>query len=231
MIYGYARISRKEQNIDRQLRNIKAAYADAVIYTEAFTGTKLEGRTQLERLLKTVKAGDTIVFDSVSRMSRNAAEGVELYQRLFAEGVELVFIKEPHISTQTYKDALARTIKIQSEDEIVEMTVEFLNRLLMKLAEKQIKQAFDQAQKEVDDLHQRTREGIETARQAGKQIGGVQGKKLTTKKSVQAKAIIRAHSKTFGGTLKDDECMRLCGISQNSYYKYKREIASELETA
>ena len=72
-VYGYARISRKEQNIDRQLRNIKAAYPDAIMVQEAYTGTRFDGRVQFEKLLKSVKSGDTIVFDSVSRMSRNAA--------------------------------------------------------------------------------------------------------------------------------------------------------------
>lgn len=42
MTYGYARISRKQQNIERQVRNILAAYPDAAIRQEAFTGTKID---------------------------------------------------------------------------------------------------------------------------------------------------------------------------------------------
>ena len=97
MIYGYCRISRKQQNIERQIRNIKGAYPEAVILQEAYTGTKVEGRKEFEKLLKTVKPGDTIVFDSVSRMSRNASEGFALYQDLLEKNVELVFLKEPHM--------------------------------------------------------------------------------------------------------------------------------------
>ena len=82
-----------------------------------------------------------------------------------------------------------------------------LNKFQMDLAKKQIELAFGQAQKEVDDLHQRTSEGIETARLNGKQIGGVPGKKLTTKKSVEKKAEIRKHSIDFGGTLNDIDCI------------------------
>ena len=48
----------------------------------------------------------------------------------------------------------------------------------MALAKEQIRLAFDQAEKEVEDLHQRTREGIQTARLNGKQIGQRQGAKL-----------------------------------------------------
>ena len=72
-VYGYCRISRRSQSIDRQIRNIKAAYPEAIILQEAYTGTKVEGRKEFEKLLKAVKPGDHIVFDSVSRMSRNAA--------------------------------------------------------------------------------------------------------------------------------------------------------------
>ena len=66
-IYGYCRISRKEQNIERQVRNIQREYPEAVIVREAYTGTKVEGRKQFEKLIGTAKAGDMIVFDSVSR--------------------------------------------------------------------------------------------------------------------------------------------------------------------
>ena len=52
---------------------------------------------------------------------------------------------------------------------------------ILRLAERQIQLAFDQAQKEVDDLHQRIREGIATAKLAGKQIGGITGRKFTIK--------------------------------------------------
>ena len=47
----------------------------------------------LLKLLKIVRAGDTIVFDSVSRMSRNAETGFQIYQELYDKGVELVFLK------------------------------------------------------------------------------------------------------------------------------------------
>lgn len=90
MIYGYARISRPQQNIERQIRNIKERYPEAVIVEEAFTGTTIE-RPKWQRLAATVQQGDTIVFDSVSRMSRDAEEGFSAYETLFSRGVELVF--------------------------------------------------------------------------------------------------------------------------------------------
>ncbi len=87
-IYGYARISRPSQSIDRQIRNIKASYPDAVIVQEAYTGTRMD-RPEWSKLYKRVVSGDTIVFDSVSRMSRNADEGVQTYFELYERGIRL----------------------------------------------------------------------------------------------------------------------------------------------
>ena len=224
-IYGYARISRKEQNIERQIRNIKAFAPEAVIVAEAYTGTKIAGRSYFERLLATVKAGDTIVFDSVSRMSRNAAEGFALYEELFGKGIELVFLKERHIDTATYKKAISQNLSMTNT--AVDSILRGINEYLLALAKEQIAIAFEQAQKEVDDLHQRTKEGIETARINGKQIGQVKGRKLNVKKSAITKEIIKKHSKDFCGTLSDIEVMKLANVARNTYYKYKKELAEE----
>lgn len=225
-IYGYCRISTREQSIDRQIRNIKGIYENAIIIDEVFTGTKVEGRTKWNNLLKKLKKGDTIIFDSVSRMSRNAEEGFELYEKLFNQGIELEFIKEPHINTSTYKKALTGGIELTGTT--VDLILEGVNKYLLALAKEQIKLAFEQAEKEVQDLRQRTKEGIETARLNGKQIGLEKGTKLTTKKSIVAKEQIKKYSKDFQGTLKDTEVMKLIGVSRNSYYKYKKELITEL---
>ena len=63
-------------------------------------------KKEFEKLLKIVSTGDTLVFDSVSRMSRTAQEGYEMYQKLYNQGVSLVFLKEPHINTSTYQQAM-----------------------------------------------------------------------------------------------------------------------------
>ena len=220
--YGYCRISTKKQSIERQIRNIKASYPNAVMVEEVYTGTKVSGRDKWNILIKKVKQGDTIVFDSVSRMSRNAEEGFELYEELYNKGVELVFLKEPHINTSTYKQAIDSNIKLTGTN--VDYILEGVNKYLLALAKEQIRLAFEQAEKEVQDLRQRTKEGIETARLEGKQIGRATGIKLQTKKSVIAKADIQKYSKDFDGTLDDAEVIKLTGISRNTYYKYKREI-------
>lgn len=226
MIYGYARISKPTQNIERQIRNIKVFNETVVIFQEAYTGTK-QDRPQWRKLMKKIKSGDTIIFDSVSRMSRNADDGFKEYERLYSQGVNLVFLKEPHIDTETYKNAIAQQIETTG-NEIADTYIEATNKVLMLLANQQIKLAFAQAEKEVVDLHTRTSEGMKTAALNGKQIGRKKGITVTTKKSIEAKKIIEKHSLDFGGSLTDKDVMRMIGaISRNSYYKYKRELRNE----
>lgn len=222
MIYGYCRISTHKQNIERQIRNILSIHPTATIVKETYTGTKFQGRKELDGLLRKILPGDTIVFDSVSRMSRDADEGFELYERLFHERINLVFLKEPHINTETYTKAMTNQISLTGEK--VDFILEGINRYLMELAKEQIRLAFEQAEKEVQDLRQRTREGIETARLSGKQIGRETGTTFTTKKSITAKQEILKKSKSFGGTYTDKDLMKVIGITRNSFYKYKREL-------
>lgn len=224
-VYGYCRISTNKQNIERQVRNIQAVYPDAFIVREVYTGTKFQGRKELDKMLKCIQKGDMIVFDSVSRMSRNAEEGFRIYEKLYEKGVELVFLKEHHIDTTTYKAALQNGIPMTGTD--VDYILEGVNKFLLCLAKEQIRLAFLQAEKEVKDLRQRTKEGIETARINGKQIGHPTGKKIVTKKSVECKAMIRKYSKDFDGILNDKECIQLMGISRGSFYKYKKEMKKE----
>lgn len=222
-IYGYARISRPTQNIDRQIRNIEEYNDTAIIFKEAYTGTTQE-RPQWKRLLSKVKSGDTIIFDSVSRMSRNAEEGFTEYQQLYNDGINLVFLKEHHIDTATFKSALSQQIELTG-NEIADEYIKATNNVLMILAKQQIRLAFEQAQKEVDDIHNRTSEGLKTAKINGKRVGRQQGETVTTKKSIAAKQIILKHSIDFGGSLTDKEVMQMIGgISRNTYYKYKKEL-------
>ena len=166
----------------------------------------------------------TIVFDSVSRMSRNAEEGVKQYEELYNMGVSLVFLKEPQINTSVYKDSLKQQIALTG-NEIADEYIKATNNVLMILAKKQVELAFFQSEKEVQDLHKRTAEGLKTARLKGKQIGRRQGVTVETAKAKRAKQIILKHAIDFGGSLTDKEVMRMIGsIARNSYYKYKKEL-------
>lgn len=220
-IYGYCRISTMKQKIQRQIDNIKHEYPDAVIITEEYSGTTLD-RPAWNKLKKQLRPGDTIVFDEVSRMSRSAEEGFALYEELYNNGINLIFLKERHIDTDVYRKTLEQGVSMTGTD--VDLILEGVNKYMMVLAKRQIEIAFQTAQAEVDYLHKRTSEGVRKAQAAGKQVGRATGGKYETKKSREKKEIILKHSQDFGGSLKDTEVMQLTGLSRNTYYKYKKEL-------
>lgn len=128
---------------------------NAVILQEKYTGTTLE-RPEWKKLMKVVKPNDTIIFDEVSRMSRNADEGFEEYQRLFELGVNLVFLRQQHLNTETYRTALNTSIEMTGQ-EIADIYIQATNQVLMLLAKNQIKIGFEQAEQEIQQLHERTK--------------------------------------------------------------------------
>ena len=229
MIYAYCRVSTKHQRIARQITNITELYPKAVIIREFYTGTK-QDRPNWNKLIEQIKTGDTIVFDSVSRMSRNAQEGFKDYKMLYELGIHLIFLNEPLINTSVFDSTKSNLLSIQVEtgneavDNFFKGHIELINNFLMALAEEQIKAAFEQSEKEVTDLHSRISQGMREAKRNGVHIGLAKGTTLTTKKSLECKAIIKKHSKDFGGSLEDPDVIKLCGCSRNSYYKYKKEI-------
>ena len=165
MIYGYCRVSTTHQRITRQVNNILNIEPKATIIKEFFTGTT-QSRPQWEKLLKQLRSGDTIIFDSVSRMSRNSDEGFKDYKYLYELGVELIFINEPLINTKVLENSKTNILNISVEtgnkavDEYFRGNITLINNLLLALAEEQIKTAFEQSEKEVNDLHTRISQGI-----------------------------------------------------------------------
>ena len=229
--YGYCRVSTQHQRITRQITNISEIYPSAKIIKEFYTGTK-QDRPNWNKLISQIKTADTIVFDSVSRMSRNAEEGFKDYKMLYERGVHLIFLNEPLINTSVFDSTKNNLLSIDiatgntAVDALFKGNIELINNFMMALAEEQIKAAFDQAEKEVTDLHSRISQGIREAKKNGTKIGLPKGTSLTTKKSLYCKTIIQKHSKDFGGSLDDPDVIKLCGCSRNSYYKYKRELKS-----
>lgn len=222
MIYGYCRVSTPKQSLKRQEDNIKAQFPDALIYSDVYSG-KTSARPQFQRLLKKVNNGDVIVFDEVSRMSRNAAEGFQDYMALLSKGVDLKFLKEPQIDTEVYKAAQGKRIELTG-DEITDPIIRGINEALHKLMERQIKAAFEQAEKERLLLSKRTKEGMAKGRPAGRRKGVEQHRK----KEKEAKRIIRKNSIAFGGTLNNKDTMKLANISSPTFYKYVKEMKEDV---
>ena len=229
MIYGYVRISTKKQVITRQIANILKIYPEAKIYQEIFTGVT-NNRPEWNKLKKIVKKGDTIIFDSVSRMSRNAMEGIEEYFNFFEKGIELIFLKEQYINTELYKEQLKLNENLSVEDKDLNDTIiKGIREYLIKLAKKQIIIAFNQSEKEVQDLRERTKEALRERKKQGIVLGMKKGTTFETKKSKEMKVQIEKLSRHFNGNLKDSEVISLLKLSRGTYYKYKKEIFKHLK--
>ena len=230
-IYGYARVSTKNQRLDRQIKNIEDYCKDKKIeqiYREKYTGTKM-GRPQFQKLLAVVCTGDTIIFDSVSRMSRSADEGYDLYMQLLQEGID--------INTSYYKEMQSKKTKIastgkESTDKLIDAIMEAITEFQNEETKEKIRIAFEQAEKEVQDLHVRISEGIRTTQRLNeslpemqrKQIGQKKGATFETKKAKIMKERIQKMAKDFDGSMKDKEVIEILGINRNTYYKYKKEL-------
>lgn len=226
IFYGYVRISTKHQSLERQIKNLKRFNQDIEIYQEVFTGTELDNRKVYRSLKNRLKVGDTLVFDSVSRMSRNANEGISEYFDLMNKGINLIFLKERYIDTQVYKEQIKinNTLKINDKD-LNDTILEGIRLYLKRIAIKQIEIAFKQSEKEVQDLKIRTKEALKIKKEQGVLIGRKFGSKIETAKSKATKKNILKLSKNFNGTLKDKEIIEILKISRNSYYKYKKELS------
>lgn len=236
-VYGYARTSTAHQNLTRQRNNLKK-YSEQSgtqidrVFEDQFTGTT-QSRPGWQRLLRVVQSGDTIVFDEVSRMSRNAEEGFADYKRLYEMGVDLVFLKQPTLNTSV----LRQTQQIDlTGQEIADKYISTTNEVLWLLAENQIRTAFEASQKEVDFLHQRVSEGIRSAidkweederagtphdkRKPGRQAGTT----FFTKKGQKALKLIWEKSKTFQGTETDENVISMTKLSRTHYYRLKKYL-------
>ena len=241
LIYGYLRVSTKHQDIGRQRVNILREYPTAIVYEETHSGGDYSGCVVLNKLLNIVKAGDTIVFDSVSRFSRDNVTGPQEYKRLFLDGVNLVFLNEPYINTDNYRKAL--DIAIPRTGTFVDPILKGVEEALLQLAEKQVQEAFNQANKELLDIRKRTSQALQLKIAENRnlpedqriRIGTQKGDSFTTKKKRIALERIREGIEqgypdetimnNIAGDLKkqlpDSKCK---DISRNTYYNYKREL-------
>lgn len=242
-IYAYIRVSTKRQSYDRQIAGIKRTfpqYADkAVFIQEKISGRYgAEIRKEWGRLKRIVKENDIILFDSVSRMSRDAEEGVKDYFELYESGVTLLFANEPQINTTVFREVLGKQLKLNAEtgsaatDELMMNLEKTLNAFMVALAKEQIKAGFEQAEKEVSDTRKRVRDGM-AATGAGEKIAEAKrGRTYMTKKEAEARKIIKEKSIDFNGHNKDIDVMAILAgnglsLARNTYYKYKRNIAAE----
>lgn len=231
-VYGYVRVSTKQQKTKRQIDNINDYCSDAIMFIEKQSGKNIENRAKFIELLDKVKSGDTIVFDEVSRMSRNAEEGYNLYMDLYHKGVRLVFLKERHIDTDEYKRRTEKHIeKVKSDNKKIENLINGILDLVADFERENLKDniriAFDKAEQERLLMIKRVTEGKTKSELHQGRPEGSQNNE--TEKAKHIKKIIREQSKDFDGNFSDKKIIEeYLNVSRNTYYKYKKELIEEL---
>ena len=204
----------------------------SIIYEERQSGKNIENRTIFRKLLDKVKSRDTIIFDEVSRMSRNADEGYNLYMELLEQDINLVFLKERHIDTDEYKRRTQNHIaRVSSSNEKMDNLINGILNLVADFERENLKDnirlAFQQAEHERLFLIKRVTEGKS---RSDKHQGRPEGSRnIKSDKADHIKKIIMEQSKDFYGKFSDAKIMReyLIGVARNTYYKYKKELAVE----
>lgn len=237
VVYGYARVSTEKQSLTRQITNLTKYNPNIKIYQEKYSGRHINNRAELNKLLSIVKKGDCIIFDSVSRMSRNSEEGFALYKELYQKGINLVFLNESYINTDVYRSSIENTSKafnldIQINDsatnELVTSIMQAIQKYTLDLLEKQFKAAFEQAQKELDDFRERVKQGLRERKAKGLPLGStLQHRERKDKKDKLNK--IMNLSRAFNGKFTDKQIIEMLKVSSVTLCKYKREIKEQIE--
>lgn len=156
-LYAYARVSSQSQRLDRQIRNILNYLGEdralTKLFKEKYTGTKLD-RPEFQKLLKILKPGDTVIFDSVSRMSRNAEEGFQLYMELLEMGINLSLLMSRTLIPIITKRCRQKRLPLQnpgreSVDNLIQSVLTAITEFQKAETKEKIRVAFEQAEKEL----------------------------------------------------------------------------------
>lgn len=199
MIYGYVRVSTREQNEDRQMIAMQAFGVDPKrIYIDKQSGKDF-ARTSYQKLLRRLKSGDTLVIKSIDRLGRNYDETLEQW-RLITKDIRaaIVVLDMPLLDTRQDRDL--------SGILIADIVLQLLSYV---------------AQTERDFIRHRQAEGIAAARARGVKFGRP---KLQTPEEFAD--LVEAWKR---GELTAKEVAARCGASESTFYRRLRVHSNEAE--
>jgi len=192
-VYGYARVSTREQNEDRQLIALREKrVAPGYIFVDRQSGKDFD-RPQYRRMLRRLRRGDLLYVLSIDRLGRNYEEIQRQWRLLTQEmGVNICVIDMPLLDTRVGKDLMGTFI--------ADLVLQILSFV---------------AQSERESIHRRQAEGIAAARARGVHLG-------RPPKGVP-EDFGRILEALEGGELSPCEAMRRCGMSRTTFYRRRRE--------
>ncbi|PEF36450.1 recombinase family protein [Bacillus wiedmannii] len=200
--FGYVRVSSKDQNEERQIENMKyLGIEDRDIFIDKQSGKNMK-RENYQMLKRLARTGDTIVFDSLTRLGRSMNDVLEEFRYYEQQRINLQFIKEPFINVN-YNG--------ESTSDVIQQAVQKATLTILS--------AF--AEKERNDIKQRQAEGIALAKKQGKQLG---------RPPVQiTEQFIKAYEEWHDGSITAVGAMKKYEIKRSSFYKLVREYEAKLK--
>ncbi|PEZ00734.1 integrase [Bacillus sp. AFS018417] len=200
--FGYVRVSSKDQNEERQIQNMKdLGIEDRDIFIDKESGKNME-RENYQMLKRLVRTGDTIVFDSLTRLGRNMNDTLEEFRYYEKHKVNLQFIKEPYIKVNYTGE---------STNDVIQSAIQKATLTILS--------AF--AEKERIDIKQRQAEGIALARKQGKHLGRPPVE-ITEK-------FIEAYKEWKSGSITAVGAMKKYDIKRSSFYKLAKQYEERMK--
>ena len=211
--YFYMRISTKEESdkqsfkrqdkaLEKYAKDNNLDYNNRTVYKDDTSGATFE-RDDWKALEKILQNGDTIIFKEISRFTRQAEEGYNKYMDLMNEGINLIFLDNPTVSTDYIKQL---TNIANSQDLVTKTALEGTIKLLLIVE-------LDRVQKEREIFIERVKQCIEAS---DKPSGRKKGK--LDKMSEELEADIRLFLKDR--SIKQIDLMKKHNISRNTLKKY-----------
>jgi DNA invertase Pin-like site-specific DNA recombinase len=201
--FEYVRVSSKDQNEERQIENMKyLGIEDRDIFIDKQSGKNMK-RENYQMLKRLARTGDTIIFDSLTRLGRSMNDVLEEFRYYEQQRINLQFIKEPFIN-----------VNYNGESQMM------LSNMLYKSNSYLLFFLPSQKKKERNDIKQRQAEGIALAKKQGKQLG---------RPPIQiTEQFIEAYEEWHDGNITAVGAMKKYKIKRSSFYKLVKEYETQL---
>jgi DNA invertase Pin-like site-specific DNA recombinase len=202
--FGYVRVSSKDQNEERQIENMKyLGIEDRDIFIDKQSGKNMK-RENYQMLKRLARTGDTIIFDSLTRLGRSMNDVLEEFRYFEQQRINLQFIKEPFINVN-YNG--------ESTNDVIQQAVQKATLTILS--------AF--AEKKENDIKQRQAEGIALAKKKGKKHLGRPPVQITDQ-------FMEAYREWQSGKITAVGAMRKYDIKRSSFYKLVKEYEAQGKT-
>lgn len=182
---------------------------------------------KLARIFSLLKRDDRLLVYDICVLGNDVNEVLSRYMTLLQKNVTLVVVNDLLHNNISYRDAFKGVKDMKfSSDEIQEEVRKAVRLFANTVLRSQIEISFIQNERKIKLRSDSIKRGMTKAQLDGKQSGSQQqDNQVESAKAIRAKNMIARLSRDFYGSLNDRECQQIIGISRNTYYKYKRELA------